>query len=539
MAIFGIGRQSGKSQRVSMPMELALSRSHRLRLVGEGVLVGVCAGILISAYRFALFHAEEALRFITQHLADMGLYFVWFTVLAFLLVVVGKLMLWEPHTQGSGIPQLDAEVAGKIDMDWRRVIPAKFVEGTLCAFAGLSLGREGPSVQLGAMAGKGVSRGLGNGRPHERLLCTCGAAAGMSAAFHAPLSGILFALEEIHKGFSAPLIISVMASSVVADFVSSHLLGFEPQIHFMVFSEIPLRLYAAVVLLGALCGVLGALHNRGMFACQERVFDHISHFAPYSRMVIPFAMAGVCAFLAPDLMCGGDAIVERIQEARGESATLLIALLVGKYAFTTICFASGAPGGTLFPLVVMGALAGAIFGVSASGMAGISGSYVSEFCALGITGLFAAVIQAPVTAVVLVFELTGSFDALLAASFVSLIAYLVATLLKTEPYYEHLLARLLGSVAEKDEALRKPRDSEKVLRTYVVGVGSCLEGMTVRDVRWPSDSLVVTIRRAGAETFVHGDTRIAALDELCVLMHASSEQADDETLHRLCAARTP
>ena len=96
-------------------------------------------------------------------------------------------------------------------MPWHRVIAAKFAEGALCAFGGLSLGREGPAVQLGGMSGKAVSKMLRNGRGEERLLVTCGAAAGMSAAFHAPLTGVLFALEEIHKEFSAPLIISVMS----------------------------------------------------------------------------------------------------------------------------------------------------------------------------------------------------------------------------------------------------------------------------------------------------------------------------------------
>ena len=90
---------------------------------------------------------------------------------------------------------------------------------------GLSLGREGPSIQLGAMAGQGISRALGRGKREEKFLMTCGASAGLSAAFHAPLAGMMFAVEEIHKTFSIPILLPVMTASVTADYIASHILG--------------------------------------------------------------------------------------------------------------------------------------------------------------------------------------------------------------------------------------------------------------------------------------------------------------------------
>ncbi|MGL5172684.1 MAG: chloride channel protein, partial [Olsenella sp.] len=232
--------------------------------------MGLFAGGLVTLYRLALRTAEAGLRSITSSLAQgpFGMA-IWFAVLAAILMVVSRLLLWEPYTQGSGIPQVDAEVMGRLDMPWHRVILAKFAEGTLCAFAGLSLGREGPSVQLGGMSGKAVSKVLKKGRGEERLLVTCGAAAGMSAAFHAPLTGVLFAIEEIHKEFSAPLIVSVMTASVVADFLVSQVLGVAPVITLSFASDLPHIDYLFVVLIGVYCGVLGALHNKGMFLCQS------------------------------------------------------------------------------------------------------------------------------------------------------------------------------------------------------------------------------------------------------------------------------
>ena len=511
------------------PVERRLSRRFQVNLVFEGALVGLAGGGVVTLYRLALSHAEGLLRAVTGmvrgHAPAMA---AWALVLLAVLLVVNRLMAWEPTTAGSGIPQVDAEVMGRMDMPWHRVLLAKFCEGTLLAFAGLSMGREGPSVQLGGMSGKAVSRALGRKRGEERLLVTCGAAAGMSAAFHAPLTGVLFAIEEIHKEFTAPLIISVMTSSVVADFLVSQVLGIRPVISLAFASNLPHADYATVVLLGLACGLLGALHNSGMFACK-RLYGRAgaAGVSAAGKLLVPFAMAWVCAFWLPDLMCGGDAIVEKLMAPRTLSLAAAFFLLAGKYVMTTLAFGSNAPGGTLFPMVVMGGLIGAIFGMGASAVTGLTDAYLPNFIALGIAGLFAGAVRAPVTAVVLVFELTGSLDALLSVTIVSILAYVVANLLRVDPYYEHLLADLLG-VTPDDPALAGGSAGEKVLKSVHVGAGSRLEGKLVREVPWPDGTRIVTIERAGQEIVPTGETRLLALDCLLVIMDAELE--DDAML---------
>ena len=150
---------------------------------------------------------------------------LWFIVLIIIAFIVSKLVDNEPLISGSGIPQLEGEIAGKIDAKWWRVLINKFVGGFLTNFCGLALGREGPSIQLGAMSAKGIGKILKRGKTEERYLLTCGASAGLAAAFHAPLAGVIFALEEVHKHFSAPLLISVMTSSIAADYIMSNILG--------------------------------------------------------------------------------------------------------------------------------------------------------------------------------------------------------------------------------------------------------------------------------------------------------------------------
>ena len=326
---------------------LRFSRRFQVNLVWEGALVGLVGGALVTLYRLALSGAEGLLRSATSAAAgNPALIALWFVALAVMLLVVSKAVSWEPATSGSGIPQIDAEVEGRFDAPWARVIPAKFLEGTIGALAGLSLGREGPSVQLGGMSGKAVSKALGRKRGEERLLVTCGAAAGMSAAFHAPFTGVLFALEEIHREFSGPLIISVMCSAVTSDFLVSQVLGVEPVVSLAFAQNLPHPHYLLVIALGILCGLLGAIHNRGMFLCQD-LFDRLSKWPLAARLAIPFALAGIAAFVWPELMCGGDAIVEGLLAPGVPALGAVAALLVGKYLFTSVSFGSGAPGGTV------------------------------------------------------------------------------------------------------------------------------------------------------------------------------------------------
>lgn len=512
-----------------------LSRRFQVNLVGEGALVGLAAGTVITLYRLSLSGAEKTLRWATTSIAGKpALMLAWFAFLFALLVVVCKLMLWEPSTSGSGIPQVDAEVAGKMDMPWHRVMFAKFIEGTLCALGGLSLGREGPSVQLGGMSGKAVSKALGRKRGEERLLVTCGAAAGMSAAFHAPLTGVLFAIEEIHKEFTAPLIISVMTSTIVSDFLVSQVLGIQPVLSLVFVADLPRIDYAFVAFLGLLCGVLGALHNLGMFFTQT-LYSKIDRGVPYLRLAVPFALAGVMAFVWPELMCGGDAIIETLLGEEPVALGFVAALLLGKYLFTAISFGSGAPGGTLFPLVVMGACIGAVYALGVGEFFNVPTSFYPNFIALGIAGLFAAVVRAPVTAVVLVFELTGSLDALLSVSIVAILAYVVANLLKVDPFYEHLLANLLH-ITPDDPSINGEL-GEKVIHTIYVGAGSALEGMLVQDVPWPDQTRIVMIERAGQEIVPCGETRLMALDSLVMIMNTDTEDDAQLKLNVMSASK--
>lgn len=509
------------------PVVRRLSGRFQVSLVWEGCLVGLAGGLLVTLYRLSLTWAEGTIRaFVStfgEHPERIAMLFVGLVLAA---VAVAALVRWEPATSGSGIPQVDAEVMGSMDMPWHRVVVAKLAEGTLAALGGLSLGREGPSVQLGGMAGKAVSKLLRRGRGEERLLVTCGAGAGMAAAFHAPLTGVMFALEEIHKTFNAALIISVMCAAVVSDYVASQILGLKPVIAFGLSGFLPHGSYWVLVVFGLAMGLVGVAHNAGMFAIQD-VLSRIRWKSPFGRFLVPFVIAGGVALSAPILMDGGDAILKLLEQPTGITVALLATLLISKFLFTGVCFGAGVPGGTLFPLVVMGALAGALLGEAGTSLFGLNPALVTNFMVLGIAGMFASAIRAPVTAVVLAFELTGSLDALLSLSVVSVVAYVTANVLHVDPYYEHLLAKLLG--LSEDEAHDRWGSQGRQLHSYVVESGCDAAGRLISELDWPKQALIVTVTRCGKQIMPRGSTRLMEGDRLLVLLE--EQRGDDSESH--------
>ena len=293
-----------------------LKRAERFQiiLIGEGLVVGTCAGFFVLLYRIVLEKAGVLLSAVLDFVGrDPFRMAGWFLVLMIFAVIVARLVTYEPMISGSGIPQLEGEMIGKIDQKWWRVLPAKFIGGFLCLAGGLALGREGPSIQLGAMAGKGVSKRLDRGKTEEKFLTTCGASAGLAAAFHAPLAGVMFSLEEVHKNFSVSVLLSVMVSSLTADYMASSVLGLESVFEFGIIEGIPTEYYWMILGLGVILGAFGAFYNWFTLKVQE-IYNKASFLNTTTKIMIPFFMAGILAFTCPDLLGSGHALIDHLTE---------------------------------------------------------------------------------------------------------------------------------------------------------------------------------------------------------------------------------
>ena len=194
---------------------------HIFRLTIQGVLVGIFAGIMVCLYRFLLAGSESVLRGYLSIIHGNVLYIIlFFIALAVMGILIDWLTKWEVDSAGSGIPQVYAEVKGHMEANWAKVLFSKIVAGVLTALGGLSLGPEGPSVQIGGMAGKGIAKIFKGSKTDELRLILVGSAVGITAAFNAPLAGVLFVFEEINHGFDKTLVFIALVSAIVSDFIS-------------------------------------------------------------------------------------------------------------------------------------------------------------------------------------------------------------------------------------------------------------------------------------------------------------------------------
>ena len=499
-----------------------LSRARRfpVLLIGEGLLVGGIGGFVVVLYRMALDVAGDWLDGILAYAGQTPWRMAgWFVVLGALAWLVSRLVSWEPLISGSGIPQLEGEMAGKLEQKWYRVLPAKFLGGFLCLLGGLALGREGPSIQLGAMAGKGISRGLDRGKTEEKFLLTCGAGAGLSAAFHAPLAGVMFSLEEVHKNFSVSALLSVMTASLTADFLATAVLGTDSIFQFAITRELPVHFYWMVLGLGVILGVLGAFYNWFTLKVQS-LYDRATFLNSTGKILIPFFCAGVLGFTD---------LIEKLTSVDMLLGTAVF-LLVGRFLFSAVSFGSGAPGGIFFPLLVLGGYMGGIFAMAGIRLWGLDPVFLNNFVLLAMAGYFAAVVRAPLTGIILIFEMTGTLTQMLSLSVVSIVAYVTATLLGSRPIYESLLDRLL---LRRGEKLPKEQ-GEKMLMHFAVSRGSRIEDLTIGEVRWPENCLLVAVERGSQEIIPRGKTRLLAGDVIVTMTDERDEARVHDEMEELC-----
>lgn len=511
-----------------------LQTSHRLRytLIIEGFLVGGCAGIISIVYRQLLAYAEEWVQWLSTMMRQSVMWAAaGFVLLALIALGISLLLRHEPLISGSGIPQIEAEVSGHLDERWFRVLWSKMAAGVLAALGGLSLGREGPSIQLGGMCGKGFGKIFRRVSIEQRYLITCGAAAGLSAAFNAPLAGVMFALEEVHRSFSMSVIVSVMTASVTGDFLSQYVFGLAPAFHFDVVRTLPLDLYAIVIGLGILCGAMAACYNFLTLKAQDW-YARIPFLKPAQRVIIPLMVSGILMLVLPQVLGSGHSMSEALADGPRVPHVLLL-LLLAKFAFSTLSFGSGAAGGIFFPMLVLGSYLGGAFGSALSEAGIVDAFYVNNFIIMGMAGLFSGIVRAPVTGIILIAEMTGTLSHLLPLCLVSVTAYITAHLLHSRPIYESLLERLLagrGSAPERGSA-------GKLLFEVVVEAGSQLEQRRISEVSWPQHCLLVAVRRGEEEILPRGDTMIQAQDTLVALLDEPSAAFSQEMLQRSAQGR--
>ena len=480
------------------------------RLTVQGIMVGIFAGLMVCLYRFLLYGSEHVLREYLNVINGNLIYTIlFFIALAVMGLLVDWLTKWEVDSAGSGIPQVYAEVKGHMEANWAKVLFSKIVSGVLTALGGLSLGPEGPSVQIGGMAGKGIAKLFKGSKTDELRLILVGSAVGITAAFNAPLAGVIFVFEEINHGFDKTLVFIALVSAIVSDFISKVIFGQSTALTFPI-HNIPLESYWLLIILGILIGLLGYVYNVGMIRSSDMVAN--LKIPSWLKFVLVFLVSGVVALTIPEISDGGHFMMDMLDIAMPSLGVLML-LLVLKYLFSMFSFSSGAPGGIFLPILVLGAYIGAVFGSAVVPAFGFEHDLIYKFVVISMAGFFAATVRSPITGVVLIAEMCGSTESLIAMIIVSLIAYVVPTLLGNEPIYESLYDRLL--LNKNREFVKKP--SKHVLSEYLVPLDCNYINFKIKDVPFPKNAIVVSVIRNGKYIIPTDDFHIKYSDQIHVL----------------------
>jgi H+/Cl- antiporter ClcA len=244
----------------------------RLAVVLESVLIGFMVGLIIVLFRVLLGRAD-ALRQWLYGTFLPGKPWYWIAGLVLALVVIGVFLGWavkvRPMIRGSGIPQVKGALNRELSLEWGPELPLKFVTGVAGLGAGLSLGHEGPSVMIGAYVGMGILTLFRRSHRERKILVTAASAAGVSAAFNAPLAGMLFVMEEMQSSFTPLVLACSMGASMAADVVAGYFFGLKPVFNFRHITLLPIHVFPWVVLLGVFCALLGDFFKRILYGALD------------------------------------------------------------------------------------------------------------------------------------------------------------------------------------------------------------------------------------------------------------------------------
>jgi CIC family chloride channel protein len=428
-------------------LRLAGAYNTDFRLIFFAFVVGLVAGLVGSFFRLILEQIDlwRSSVFVLAK-ADGGMHWVFAIALAVVGVTVALFMVkrWAPEASGSGVHEIEGALDEVRVLRWKRIIPVKFIASLFSLGSGLLLGREGPTIQLGANIGKMVKDVFKLPKEHDNPLISSGAAAGLACAFNAPFSGIVFVLEEMHGHFKFSFysVAAIMVASATADIVVRLLIGVDPVIRMMVFGQQALSTLWLYMVLGLVLSVLGFLFNRLLVFSLDVFTPLVNKSLLASGLVIGTTIA-VIGIWFPELIGGGyTTVAESLEFTFG--VKMLLVILVARFFLTLFSYGSGVPGGIFAPLLALGVLSGMAYGFMAQHFFPDLVDNPAVFAVAGMAGVFASTVRAPLTGIALAIEMTSNYELILPLIITTLVSSVVTSQLGNQPIYTTLLKRTLA-----------------------------------------------------------------------------------------------
>ncbi len=432
-----------------MPASLPAAREERLFLL-LSIFIGVISGLLVVSFRMAIewlsvvlqgsAPGPHQLRLIVAP-AAAGLVIALFTRYVF------------PQVRGSGVNQTKAALYISNGYISFRTMVGKFLLSSVAIGSGFSLGPEDPSLQIGAGVASLISRKVGLSRERLRVFAPVGAAAGLAAAFNAPISAILFVIEEVIGQWTSAVLGSIVLSAVSAVVVARWFWGAEPMFRIPSISLRDPREMVAYAVLGVVGGAASLVFAKSLGYLRPLLRRQPGWSLMMQPALAGLLVGGIGYFGLPQVMGAGYGAIDQAMHGQFVFKVLLL-LAAFKIIATTVSFSSGTPGGMFAPTLFVGAMLGASVGsFEKLFFPSLTGS-IGSYALVGMGVLFAAFLRAPLTSVFMVLEVSGNYSIILPVILANTVAYLISRALQPVPVFElftHQDGLYLPSMEEQRE----------------------------------------------------------------------------------------
>jgi CIC family chloride channel protein len=423
----------------------------RLRdLVGAGhaimsllaVLVGLAAGLGAVCFRHLINFFQRLAYGPGDDLIDILPALPWSAkvwVPAVGGLIVGPLVyFWAREAKGHGVPEVMEAVALKGGLIRKRIVVVKSLASAICIGSGGAVGREGPIVQIGSAIGSAIGQVFRISADRMRTLVGCGAAAGIAATFNAPIAGAMFALEIILSDFGLATFSPIVISAVVATAISRHFLGDFPAFIVPAYELVSLWEFPLYLLLGVICAGLGVVFVNALY-WSEDLFERVA-IPEYLKAGVGGLIIGAAALWVPHILGVGYGSIDLCLAAK-MTWYLLMALIFCKIAATAVTIGSGGSGGIFAPSLFIGAMAGGCFGLIVHDLFPQATASPGAYGIVAMGALVSATTHGPLTAILMLFEMTGDYKIILPLMITCIISTLVAGQLFRETIYTFKLIR--------------------------------------------------------------------------------------------------
>lgn len=463
----------------------AALREERLFLF-LAILIGVLAGLAVVCFRVVIGWFQ--LYLLGSPLTPLAHRLPWVPALVG-LAIGAMLMHWFAAARGSGVNQTKAAVYifdGHIPF---RTVVGKFITSSLAIGSGQSLGPEDPSIQIGAGLASLVARKLNLSRARMRLIAPLGAAAGLAAAFNAPIAAILFIIEEIVGQWSVGILSAVVLAAVSGTVVARWFLGAHSLFTVPTFElRNPLEL-AAYAALGVVGGFASLLFVKSVLWLRPRL-KALPRWTQYLQPAAAGLLVGVIALWYPQVLGAGYIVIDQALHAQFLWTTLAVLALL-KILATMVSFTSGTPGGMFAPTLVIGALVGGAVGGFEHLLFPHITAGVSAYVLVGMGVAFAGILRAPMTSVFMIIEVSGSYTVILPLLIANSIAFFVSRNFQRQPIFEMLTHQDGMDLPSMEE-----RREEEVLH-----VEDAMQPSSAPVMQW-SDRVEAALTAAGDHAFL-------------------------------------